>query len=77
MAHVACESKLQFSCEVIHVSMHNNSVSIGRAVVYHALAAHAFRAGIQCQHCICRRVIDLGLSWYSTKHLRLSRSTYC
>ena len=26
-------------------------LAIGRAVVYHARAAHAFSAGIRCRHC--------------------------
>ena len=26
-------------------------MAIGRAVVYYARAAHAFSAGIKCQHC--------------------------
>ena len=39
--------KPTFSCEVIHASM-----VIGRAVVSHAWAAHAFCAGIRYRHCI-------------------------
>ena len=30
-----------------------NLVIIGRAVVYYARSAHAFSAGIKCQHCTC------------------------
>ena len=30
-----------------------NWVAIGRTVVYYALAAHTFSAGITCQHCMC------------------------
>ena len=39
---------------VVTSSMHPcpvNGVAIGRAVVYHARAAHAFSAGIKCRHC--------------------------
>ena len=43
-----------FSCVVRNGQMHpcpENCVAIGRAVVYYALAAHAFSAGIKCRHC--------------------------
>ena len=36
-------------------SMHlcqGNWVTIGRAVVYYAWAAHAFSTGVKCWHCI-------------------------
>ena len=51
LTHVACETKLH---SVVTSSMHpclGNCVAIGHAVVYHARAAHAFRAGIKCRHC--------------------------
>ena len=49
--HVACESELR---SVVRSSMHpcpENWVTIGRAVVYNLRTAHAFNAGIKCQHC--------------------------
>ena len=52
MTHVACESKLR---SVVRSFIHpglRSWVTIGRAVVYHARAAHAFSAGIKCRHCI-------------------------
>ena len=46
MTRVACESKLLL---FVKSSMHpcqGNRLAIGRAVVYYALATHAFSAGI-------------------------------
>ena len=51
MTHEACESKLR---SVVRSSMHpypGNWVAIGHAVVYYALAARKFSAGIKCRHC--------------------------
>ena len=51
MTHVTFESKLR---SVGRSSMHpcqGNRVAIGRVVVCHALAAHAFSAEIKCRHC--------------------------
>ena len=47
MTHAACESKLR---SVVRASKHS-CPAIGRTIVYHAQAAHAFSAGIKCQHC--------------------------
>ena len=52
MTHTACKLKLR---SVVWSSMHpspGNYVAIGSKVVYYARAAHAFSAGIKCQHCI-------------------------
>ena len=59
MTHVACESKLR---SVVRSFIHpspRNWVTIGRAVVYYAWAAHAFSAGIKCRHCILNEDIDI------------------
>ena len=50
-SHVACESKLH---SVVMSSKHpcpGNWVVFGCAVVYYALAVHAFSTGIECRHC--------------------------
>ena len=50
MTNVASESTLRL---VVRSSMHpwlGNLVAIGRVVVYYAMAAQAFSAGITCQH---------------------------
>ena len=50
MTRVASETKLG---SVVRSSMHpspGNCVAIGRSIVYHARAAHAFSAGIKCRH---------------------------
>ena len=41
--------KSMFNCEVIHLSMAR--VAIGHVNVYCSRGAHAFSAGINCQHC--------------------------
>ena len=51
VTHVVCESRL---LSILRLSMSlcsGNWVAIGSVVVYHAQAAHAFSAGIKCQHC--------------------------
>ena len=51
MTHVAYESNLGY---IMRSSLHpclEKWVTIGRWVVYHALAAHTVSAGIKCQHC--------------------------
>ena len=55
MTHLACKSKLRLSYVMSY--MHpcpGNWVAIGHVVVYFARSAHAFSAGIKCQHCMCR-----------------------
>ena len=56
MTHEVCESTLR---SVMRSSMHpcpGNRLTIGRAVVYYAKAAHTFSAEIKCQHCIISSV---------------------
>ena len=51
MTEVACESKLRsFVRSCMHLCP-GNVVPTGRAVVYHARAAHTSSAGIKYQHC--------------------------
>ena len=52
MTHIACESvKLRSVVKSFVHPCPENSVAIGRAVMYYALAAHAFSVGIKCWHC--------------------------
>ena len=64
MTHVACESMVP---SVLRSSMHpclGNLVAIRCVVVYYALDAHEFSAGIKCRHCKCGMLLcicQLGL----------------
>ena len=49
--HVACESKLHSFVRSSMILCQGNVVATGRAVVFHAWAAHTFSAGIKCGHC--------------------------
>ena len=51
MTHVGCKSELR---SVARSSMHpcrGNRITIRRAVVFYAWAAHEFSAGIKCRDC--------------------------
>ena len=67
MSHVACESKIR---SVIRSSIHQYQghwVAFGHTVVYHARAAHTFRAGINCRHRnIVVIIVDYIESFFST-----------
>ena len=43
--------KAMFSCDVIHAFMPRKLGVNGHVVVNYARVAHAFSAGIKCQHC--------------------------
>ena len=71
--HITCESKLR---SVVRSSVHPCSghwVAIGRAVVYHSQAAHAFCAGIKCR--LCRRT-STPLSRYEKVHLKYNMADH-
>ena len=51
MTYVVCESKLHSVVRSSIQLCQGNWVASGHIVVYYAWAAHAFSAGVKCQHC--------------------------
>ena len=56
MANVACKSKVSSAVGSLMHPFPGNLVATGHAVMYYACGAHAFSAGIECQHCSISKI---------------------